>query len=188
MTLDPWLSDLLDRLAELQSAIAVLETTVVEDRPRHQDVIVASRFEDETLTARGYVEEACSTVIEARRAIETRFDAAIARKALAACQMDLNRFSSVLHGELASYERLDDLTRAARERGKTWVDWVAVVREETEVCRQVSERVNELLLACWQGLVEQLSSGAVMIHNYSVGQQFADHRIGSGPAHAQGKA
>jgi len=158
-------------LQTLQEALEALSTTVDEDKPTRDDVVVASRLSDDLLAARGLLEETCGAADDARRAVTYPLDGDRARRALTACQQQFQRFAHAFSFELAGYDRIDDLTSVGRERGRGWLDWVSVVKQALEQCQMLSEEVGNGLFLCWQELVERIATTAISIHNTSIGQQ-----------------
>jgi hypothetical protein len=98
-------------------------------------------------------------------------------QALTAAQEAFHRFASSLYSDLMSYERLDDLVTAGRERGREWADWTGVVMGGLEQCRSLSDEVRNGLFLCWQELVERMTAGAVSIKNTCVGQQIVSPEL-----------
>jgi len=164
-------AELQHRLRMLQEALEALGTTVDEDRPTRDDVIVASRLSDDVLAARGLLEEVLEAADHATRAVAFPLDGERARRALTVCQHQHQRFAHALSFELTGFERLDDLTSVGRERGREWLDWVGVVKQALEQSRMLSEDVTDGLSLCWQELAERIASTSVSIRNTAVGQQ-----------------
>jgi hypothetical protein len=164
-------TELQHRLRALQEALEALGTTVDEDRPTRDDVIVASRLSDDVLAARGLLEEVLAAADEATRTVAYPLDGARARRALTLCQQQYQSFAHAFSFELASFDRLDDLANVARERGRNWLDWVGVVKQGFEQSRTLSEEVGNSLFLCWQELAERIATTSVSIRNTAVGQQ-----------------
>jgi hypothetical protein len=164
-------AELQHRLRALQEALEALGTTVDEDRPRRDDVIVAARLSDDLLAARGLLDEVSAGADEAVESVVYPLDGDRARRALAKCQQRFQRFAHSFSLELAGFDRLDDLTSVGRERGREWSDWVSVVKQGFEQSRTLSEEVGNSLFLCWQELAERITSTSVSIRNTAVGQQ-----------------
>ena len=158
-------------LRTLQEALEALGTTVDEDKPTRDDVVVASRLSDDLLAVRGLLEEVLAAADVACRAVAYPLDGDRARRALTACQQQFQRFAHAFSYELAGYNRIEDLTSVGRERGRGWLDWVSVVKQTLEQCQMLSEEVGNGLFLCWQELVERIATTAISIHNTSIGQQ-----------------
>jgi hypothetical protein len=158
-------------LRMLQDALEALGTTVDEDRPTRDDVVVASRLSDDLLAVRGLFEATLAAAEVASQAITHPLDSDRARRALTVCQQQFQRFVHAFSFELAGYDRMDDLTSVGRERGREWLDWVSVVKQALEQCQMLSEEVGNGLFLCWQELVERIATTAISIRNTSIGQQ-----------------
>jgi hypothetical protein len=164
-------SEMRHRLRTLQEALEALGTTVDEDKPTRDDVVVASRLSDDLLAVRGLLEEVLAAADDARRAVACPLDGDRARRALTACQQQFQRFAHAFSFELAGYDRVDDLTSVGRERGREWLDWVSVVKQALEQCQMLSEDVGNGLFLCWQELAERIAATTISIRNTSIGQQ-----------------
>jgi hypothetical protein len=171
LAIESTFAELQHRIRALQEALEALGTTVDEDRPTRDDVIVASRLSDDLLAARGLLEEVLAAADEAIRSIGYPLDGDRARRALIACQQRFQRFAHALSFELTGFDRLDDLTSVGRERGRDWLDWVSVVKQALEQSRMLSEGVADGLSLCWQELAERIATTSVSIRNTAVGQQ-----------------
>lgn len=154
----------------LQEALEALGTTVEEDKPKRDDVVVAASLSDAVLASRGLLEEASTAADDACRAVLYPLDGDRARRALALCQERFHRFAHHFSFELASYERLDDLRTVGEERGQHWLNWASVVRHELEQSRALVEDVRNSLFVCWQELAERIATTSVSIQNTSIGQ------------------
>lgn len=165
--------DLVRQLRELQEALEGLGTTVDEDKPGGGDVVVASILSDAVLAASGFLEEARQAAGEAHRAVLGSLDADGARRALIRCQKRFHRFAAHFASEFGSYDRIDDLRSVGRERGQDWRNWVTVVTQALEQCREFLEEARNALFLCWQELTERMSMTSVPVRATNIGQQFS---------------
>jgi hypothetical protein len=163
-------AELQHRLRALQEALEALGTTVDEDRPTSDDVIVVLRISDDLLAVRGLLEEVLEAGDDAIRAVAYPLDGDRTRRALTLCQQRFQRFAHALSFELAGFDRLDDLTSVGRERGRGWSDWVSVVKQGLEQSRALVEEVRNTLFLCWQELAERIATTSVSIQNTTIGQ------------------
>jgi hypothetical protein len=163
-------AELRQQLRTLQEALEALGTTVDEDRPKQDDVIVAARLSDDLLAARGLLEEALTAADNARRAASYPLDAEGARRALTNCQQQFQRFSHAFAFELAGRARLHDLASIGRERGRGWAEWVSVVSQALEESAALVEEIINTLFRCWQRLAARLATASVSIQNTTIGQ------------------
>jgi hypothetical protein len=177
MTLEHTVARLQVQLTRLVEALEALSTTVEEDRPRRGDVVLAASLADSLLALRGFIEDARAAAADAHGSVTQQRDMVRFAQALTAAQEGFHRFASALHADLMSYERLDDLVTAGRERGREWADWTGVVTGELEQCRSLSDEVRNGLFLCWQELVERTVAGAVSIKNTCVGQQIVSPEL-----------
>ncbi|MGI8567741.1 MAG: hypothetical protein ACR2KT_00940 [Methylocella sp.] len=168
MTIEQTFRDMLCRLRELQETLDALGTTVDEDKPRKDDVVVASILSDAVLAGRGFLEEALQAAEEAHRAL---LDGT--RRALIRCQKQFHRFAAHFASELGSCDRIDDLRNVGRERGQEWLNWVTVVKQVLERCRELLEEARNALFLCWQELTERMSVTSVSVCTTNIGQQFS---------------
>jgi hypothetical protein len=168
--------DLCVRLHELQEVLEAVNTTVEEDRPKRQDVVVASSITDAVLAVRGILEESRAAADEACEAVGHPLDADHVQRALTTCQERFHRFAAEFSHDLASYERMTDLTTVAQERGRDWANWVNVVKQGLEQCQVLIEEGRTALFLCWQELTERLNAASLSIRTTSIGQQFSTAR------------
>jgi hypothetical protein len=154
----------------LQEALEALGTTVEEDKPKWDDVVVASSLSDAVLASRGLLEEASTAADDACRAVLYPLDGDRARRALSLCQERFHRFAHHFAFELASYDRVDDLRTVGEERGQDWRNWASVVKQGLEQSRALIEEVRNSLFVCWQELAERMATNSVSIQNTTIGQ------------------
>lgn len=181
MTIESAFNELQRGLREFEEALDALGTTVEQDKPAGDDVIVASRLNDAVLAARGYLEESLIAAAAACGAVVHPFDADRARLALVRCQERFHRFANCFADEIASYECWDDLTSIRQRRGREWVGWVSVIQDALRHCRGLIEDIRGKLFLCWQELAERTNAGSVSVINTQVGQRVA---VGNLPAAA----
>jgi hypothetical protein len=163
-------AELQQQLRALQEALEALGTTVDEDRPKQDDVIVAARLSDDLLAARGLLEETLSVADDAYRAAAYPLDAERARRTLTLCQQHFQQFAHVFAFELAGHTRFDDLASISRERGRGWAEWVSVVSQTLEQSAALVEEITNTLFRCWQQLAARLATASVSIQNTTIGQ------------------
>jgi hypothetical protein len=154
----------------LQEALEALGTTVEEDKPQRDDVVVTASLSDAVLASRGLLEEASNAADDACRAVVYPLDGDRVRRALALCHERFHRFSHHFSFELASYERIDDLRTVGKERGQDWLNWASVVRQGLEQSRALVEEARSTLFLCWQELAERIATTSVSIQNTTIGQ------------------
>jgi hypothetical protein len=178
--------DMQGQLRVLQEALEALGMTVEEDKPKWDDVVVASNLSDAVLASRGLLEEASAAADGACRAVEYPLDGDRARRALTLCQERFHRFAHHFSFELASYDRIDDLRSVGEERGQDWFYWVGVVKQGLEQSRALVEEVRNTLFLCWQELAERIATTSVSIQNTTIGQVSAARLRDKAPARESG--
>jgi hypothetical protein len=171
MAIEQAFAELGHHVRTLQEALEALGTTVDEDRPTRDDVVVSSRLSDDLLAARGLLAEVLTASGDACQAVAYPLDGDRARRALTACQRQFQQFAYAFSFELTGWDRLDDLTSVGRERGPGWLDWVTVVKQGLEQSRMLSAEVGNALFLCWQELAERIAATTISIRNTSIGQQ-----------------
>jgi hypothetical protein len=165
--------DLVRQLQEFHETLDALGRTVDEDKPGQGDVVVASILSDAVLAASGFLEEARQAAEEAHRAVLGSWDADRTRRALVRCQKRFHRFAAQFASELGSCDRIDDLRSVGRERGQDWLNWVTVVTQALEQCRENMEEARNALFLCWRELTERMSMTSVSVRATNIGQQFS---------------
>jgi hypothetical protein len=178
--------DMQGQLRVLQEALEALGMTVEEDKPKWDDVVVASNLSDAVLASRGLLEEASAVADDAYRAVEYPLDGDRARRALTLCQERFHRFAHHFSFELASYNRIDDLRSVGEERGQDWLNWANVVKQGLEQSRALVEEVRNTLFRCWQELSERIATTSVSIQNTTIGQVSAARLRAKAPAREGG--
>jgi hypothetical protein len=186
MAMEQAFGELRYHLLTLQEALEALGTTVDEDRPTRDDVVVASRLSDDLLAARGLLEDVVAAADDARQAVAYPLDGDRARRALTSCQQQFQRFAHSFSFELACYDRMIDLSTVGRERGQEWLHWVSVVKQALEQSCGLIEEVRSAVFLCWQELAERIANTAVSIQNTSIGQQFSVSELGDKAATSGG--
>jgi hypothetical protein len=171
MTIEGTFADLSRRLHELQEALGGLGVTIDEDKPRGDDVALASILSDAVLAGGGFLEEARQAAEEGQGAVFDPRDADLARRALILCQTSFHRFAAHFAAELCCCERLEDLKSVGR-RGQEWARWAAVAARSLEQCREQAEEIRNALFACWQELTERTGATSVSVRTTNIGQQF----------------
>jgi hypothetical protein len=186
MEVEAIFADLRQQLQALQEALEALGTTVDEDRPKQDDVIVATRFSDDLLAARGLLEETLAAAEEAGRAAAYPLDIERVRRALTLCQQHFQCFAHAFAFELAGHTRFDDLASIGRERGHGWAEWVSVVTQVLEQSVASVEDITNTLFCCWQRLAARLATVSVSIQNTTIGQVSATRLRERAPARESG--
>lgn len=181
MALEVTFAELQQQLRALQEALEALGTTVDEDRPKLDDVIVAARLSDDLLAVRGLLEETLAAADDACRAASYPLDAERARQALTVCQQHFQRFSHAFAFEFAGHTRFDDLASIGRERGRGWAEWVSVVSQALEQSAALVEEITNTLFRCWQRLAARIATASVSIQNTTIGQVSAGLRERAAP-------
>lgn len=170
MALESAFQDLRAQLDNLRDVLVGLRVTVVEDKPRLDDIVLVDVLSDHIDEMAGRVEEARLAAAEGLRSVDGRHDPGGARRAVIACQEHYNLMSNRFVSDLVRYERIAQLIRVGRERGGEWRAWSRGVRDALEGCRQPLFEVGQALFACWRELVERAGmSSSVTVRATNIG-------------------
>lgn len=168
MALEPIFRQLEVRLHKLHDALNALHLTT-GDTPAHDVSALAEGWEHVVFDMLGTLHEAQRSALQARRAVgEPDLDAA--RKALTHCHERFHRVEQMFANELASYEKMRDVTRLGDER-RAWQPWVDTVKIGIEHCRDPLDQVNQAIAECWGELAERLGLTSISVRNHVVGQK-----------------
>lgn len=173
MALETTFQNLLDKFHHLRDALQGLHLTVIEDRPLRNEVLMVERLGDAVEDLRGWLEEGLSAATVALKAVGNPFDGYGARQALACAHDRVLRLEYKFFFDVVSDERMHDLSRFGRQRGREWLGWAKSVREALSQCREPLREVDGVLLSSWQELAERLGSSAVSVQTTNIGQQIS---------------
>jgi hypothetical protein len=147
----------------LHDALAALRTTILEDRPLRDDVVLVDLLGDATEEALGWLEEALEATVRGQRAAEPPLDLDQVRWAMITTQDHVNRIARRFWADLASYERVAELTRLARERGGEWRAWARSVKKGLDQCQHPLFTMQDALSLCWQEITERAAPPALSV-------------------------
>jgi hypothetical protein len=145
---------LVGRLAALGDASAALRLTVVDDAPADAELMLVDELGNAVEDLRGWGSEALDQAAAAQMAIAVHGDLGSAVRHLIASQERFNRFLDCWWGRLTAYETLEQLAALARERGKEWTGWAAMVRVGLDRCQGPVRGANAAFFACWKEVAE----------------------------------
>lgn len=148
MALETALADLHGSLRGLRDALLALRTTIVEDKPLEDDVVLVDVFRDATDDLLGLLDEALAA-FQAPGA-----DPAAARRTITICQRQFNHIAQRFGADMVSYGRIAALTRFGRRRGGEWHAWTRSVKHGLESCQEPLFDTNQAVFRCWQALTE----------------------------------
>ncbi len=148
MALETALADLHHHLHGLRDALLALRTTIVEDKPLEDDVVLVDVFGDAADDLLGLLDEA----LAAFQPLAT--DPAAARYTIMICQRQVNQITQRFGADMVSYVRIAALTRFGRRRGGEWYAWTRSVKQGLESCQQPLFDTNQAVFRCWQALTE----------------------------------
>lgn len=169
MALEDSFATLTRRLEGLHEAVDALRVALTEDRPEGDDVLLFDIFGDALTDGQGWLEEALAAARPAQCEAAASSDAAHARRLLVASQGGFDRFSERLSTDLSAYERVEELTALARERGGGWPRWVEGVRRLLAACGRLTQDCNRAFFDCWREAASRAVAPAVSVHNANVG-------------------
>ena len=148
----------LELLAARQDALAAsleeLRVTLAEDRPLARDLALADRRTDAVEDLGGVCEQARRAGEEARRAADRPVDLPRLGRALVVCHECQQSMTERLWRDIGAFDRVRELSRAARERGGEWLLWATTVEAALRACVPALNQAGEALLGCWRGFCE----------------------------------
>jgi hypothetical protein len=171
MALEAAFDDLGLRLRAAHEALLELRVTVVEDKPLRGEAALVDGWGDSVEDLAGTAREAVEAADEARQAIGPPPDLDRARRSLSACHERAGRVARAFWSDLASFERVGDLTRLARRRRGEWLAWSGSVRVALERCRAPLRETDAALLRCWQEIAERVGMNSVTLQATNIGRQ-----------------
>ena len=169
MALDDAFATLVRRLEGLHETVDALRVALTEDRPEGDDVLLFDIFGDALTDGQGWLEEALAAARRAQAEAGGPCGASRARQLLVASQGGFERFAERLSSDLSAYERVEELTAFARERGAGWPRWVEGVRRLLAACGRLTQECNRAFFDCWREAASQAGAPAVSVHNANVG-------------------
>lgn len=171
MALERVFQELIARLRKLRDALKEVRLTVVEDRPRKDQVVIVDHFEYAIEDILGWLEEAVSSGAEAQQSVALPLNMERAVRSLSRCQELFQRIQRSYSVNLISYSRLEELTNVGRERRGEWQGWTESVQKGLEQCRKPMEEAGLALVRCWQEIAERPAGTSVTVQTTNVGQQ-----------------
>ena len=170
MALESTFRELNVRLHTLHDALNGLHVTL-GDKPLDRGAAVADGLENAVLDIMGALHDARKSALEAQRGVAVPADLDRARQALTTCQEQFHVIEQQFASGLVSYEKLAELARIGRSRGREWRAWANSTKEGIEECRAPMEQLSKALIACWQELAERLGTTSISVRNAVVGQK-----------------
>jgi hypothetical protein len=168
MALEPIFQQLDVRLHKLYDALKALHLTT-GDTPANDVSALAEGREHLVFDMLGTLHEAKRFALQACKAVGEP-DLDLARKALTRCHERFHRVEQMFANELASYEKMREVTQLGAER-RVWQAWVDMVKIGIEHCRDPLELVNQAIAECWGELAERLGLTSISVRNHVVGQK-----------------
>ena len=179
MALEAAFRELQIHLRILAEMLTELHTTIVEDKPVQDDVVLVDIFGDTVEDLLGWTEEALNDAIRGEQAVIPTLQLDEARRALTACH---ERFYQIQHhyaSDLTCYERIAELHRFGRERKGAWQRWTSDVKAALDRCQTPLYNLDHTLLHCWHEITERAGLLSVSVQTTSIGQQI------TGPSNRQ---
>ena len=171
MALEAAFDDLGFRMRAALEAMLELRVTVVEDKPLRGEAALVDGWGDAVEDLAGTAREAVEAAEEARRALGPPADLDRVRRSLSACHERAVRVARAFWSDLASFERVGDLTRLARRRKGEWLAWSGSVRVALERCGAPLRETDAALLRCWQEIAERVGMNSVTLQATNIGRQ-----------------
>jgi hypothetical protein len=158
------------RLMRLRDIFAELQLTLVVDVPTEEKQALTGKYGDALEACRGWLAEALKSANEASSAARHLVDLDRARRGLEECSESVQRLRGCYSSDLASYDRLRDLTQLRTEGRGEWRLWANIAQQVIERCRDPLEQVDRALMRCWQELAERVGATSVSVRTTTVGQ------------------
>jgi hypothetical protein len=171
MALEAAFREMGGRMRALHEILSALHTTIVEDRPAHDDVVLVDLLGDTNDDLLGWLQEAISAADAGHRVTAHPTDLYRAAQQLIICQRQFNRVARELAFDLLSYRRIAELRRFGRQRGGEWHAWARDVNAALDRCPQPISEVGDALLRCWQELADRMGVTSLLVHQLNIGQQ-----------------
>ncbi len=170
MALEAAFQQLCTHLLVLHEACTNLRTTVREDKPLQDDVVLVDLFGDAADDLLGLLDEALVAATDGQRAVMYPLDLARVQHSLVTCQHRCQEVARRYWGDTFSYARLRELRRFGRRRGGEWRGWAASVKGALAACEEPLWAIDGDLFACWQELVERVGAHGMSIQAITIGQ------------------
>lgn len=170
MALDATFQQLCAQLLALHDVFAGLRTTVREDKPLQDDVVLVDLFGDAADDVLGLIEEALAAARDAQQAALSPATLSQASHGLTICHDRHNQVSHRCSADLLCYERIRELRRFGRRRGGEWRAWSRSVKAALDSCRQPLFEVDDAILRSWHELVERAGLPSVSVQSTTIGQ------------------
>ena len=154
MTLESSSFELVTALKAARESTADLFRLITEDRPYEHSL--AHRFEHSTSDVLGRLDAAVNAALVLEQ-VAVQYDPTQALGALAACHTEFNLAAEKFHGELKSFDWLQDLSALGTEHPNEWMGWTTSIKATLDQCNLLAGQ--DPLLKCWQSLL--VSSGAI---------------------------
>jgi hypothetical protein len=171
MALETAFRELFSELGKVYDTLVALRLTVVEDKPAKGDAALVDRLEDTILDLMGLLDEALKAARAGQKSVGSTPDLNGARRAMAICQERFSRIEQTFAVDLVSYETLKDLASLGSERGRDWLTWANLVKEEIEQCRQPLNGASKALAWSWQEIAERVGMTSVSVQTTNIGQK-----------------
>jgi hypothetical protein len=150
MTLELAFHELDTRLAELQQAFDNVLWAVVQGQGGGWSHAVLDHYDAAAHDAVGLLREAR----DAAMATDGSPDLVRMRSALVTIQERFNALMVCFYTQLISYDRKTTLY-SLRRKGRAWKTWISGVDDALAQCPQPLYDVSQVLLRCWQELVDR---------------------------------
>jgi hypothetical protein len=155
MTLTSDLRSLWFALHDLRDAVLPLRLLVAEDRPEMVAPLPVQTFSDCLDDVFGRLQEAIDSLSPVLDDDAESSRSEQVATALGRCNHAMLEFCREWTDEVSSYHRLGQLSRSAVKGGPAWRSWAKSTIEGVQGCELPRYRMQQALLACWQGLAER---------------------------------
>lgn len=137
-----------DELRELQ--------VIIDDHPTGDSVLLVDQIGLTVEDLLGWCEESLQFAVQAWESAEKRKNYRRAGHELGDAHERFIELDRRYHDELASYDRLSDLSALGlgREKEKEWLEWSRIVASGVVRCHPLLTNSKGRLLSCWREFVE----------------------------------
>ncbi|MFN8490550.1 MAG: hypothetical protein U0350_23375 [Caldilineaceae bacterium] len=173
MALEAAFGELRIQLQRLRELFTDLRTTIVEDKPPQDDVVLVELWGDGVDDLLGWLEGALEAADKAQQAVAYPGDLNQAWRALVICHAQFQHIYQRFAAELICYERINELTRFGRRRGGEWQAWANSVKAALVTCQTPLFDLSQALFGCWQEIAEHSGMQTVSMQVTHIGPKIS---------------
>lgn len=170
MTVATAFTELEQEFKRLEQTANNVSWAVVQGRPSSSiGNTMADHYESSTTDFVNLVRIARASANNGKRATSDHGDPVALRTALVTCQECAIQLARQYYGDIASCERIADLSDLAKRGGRDWSKWVLGVRDSLSDYPEILHAVSQALFRCWQEITEPIGPMSVSAQATSIG-------------------